>query len=131
MTTGPKLLLLAISGSVGLLLLGSVFMSDAHVTTGAHASHVLNHPLNHVLKFKGSAKLTLPLTAQRKASFLTREMTPSFAGPGIVDLTTPAQENRRNSPPPLSLGKSGPTLTVGMGGWLCLSPEPGDLSSPD
>lgn len=92
-TTGPKLLLLAIPGSVVLLLLGSVFMSVAHVITGAHASHVLNHLLNHVLKYKGSAELTLPFTVPRKTSFFTREMTPSLTGPGTVDPMTPAQEN--------------------------------------
>lgn len=105
MTTGPKLLLLAIPGSVVLLLLGSVFMSAAHVTTGAHASHVLNHLLNHVLRYKGSAELTLPLTVPRKTSSLTREMTPSFAGSGIMDLMTPAQKNQRNPPYPCHLGK--------------------------
>ena len=51
-TTGPKLLLLAMSGFVALMPLGSALMSVACVTTMAHVNHVFNHVLNCVLKYK-------------------------------------------------------------------------------
>lgn len=54
MTTGHKLLLLTISGSLIQHQLVSVWMSVACVTTGVHAHHVLND----MLKYKGPAELT-------------------------------------------------------------------------
>lgn len=39
-TSGPKLLLLVMSGSTDLSQLGSVFMSVAYVATEAHKNHV-------------------------------------------------------------------------------------------
>lgn len=65
-TSGPKLLLLAMSGCVVLLKLRSVLMFIAHITTIAH--------VNRVLKFKGHGELTLPL-----------------ASPGIETPMTPTQ----------------------------------------
>lgn len=43
-TSGPKLLLRALSGSMVLLQLGSMLMSMTHITTEAHVNHVLNCP---------------------------------------------------------------------------------------
>lgn len=40
-TSGPKLLLMVMSGSMVLLHMGSVMMSIAHVTTEAHLNYVL------------------------------------------------------------------------------------------
>lgn len=48
-----KLLLLVMSECVVLLQLGSVLMSIAHVSAGAH--------VNHVLMYKGRTELPLPL----------------------------------------------------------------------
>lgn len=42
-TSGPKLLLLAMPRSMVLLHLGSVLMFNAQVTTGAHVNHMLKH----------------------------------------------------------------------------------------
>lgn len=53
-TTWPKMLLMAMSGSVIQTQLGSVLMFIACVITGANA--------NHVLKSEGFAELTPPLT---------------------------------------------------------------------
>lgn len=46
---GLMLLLMAMSVSVVLLKLGSVFLSIVDVTTGAYMNHVLDYILNHVL----------------------------------------------------------------------------------
>lgn len=48
------MLLMALSGSVVLSLLGSVLMSVAHVITGADTNHVLNLVLTHKLKLRAS-----------------------------------------------------------------------------
>lgn len=52
-----KLLGLAISGSMVLLQLWSVLMSDAHVTTGPLPNHVFNLVVNHELKYEGLGEL--------------------------------------------------------------------------
>lgn len=57
-TSGPKLLLLALSRPMILMQLVSVLMSIAHVTTGDHVIQVFNHES----KYKGLTELALPHT---------------------------------------------------------------------
>lgn len=59
MTAGPKLLPMAMSGTVILRQLGSVLMSVGPVSTGAH----VNHLLNYMLKYEGHAGWSLPSLA--------------------------------------------------------------------
>lgn len=68
----PKLMLMAMIQSVVPLQLGSVLMSVPCVTTEAHASHMRNYMMDHLLKYKGLAELAPPITL-----------------PGIVDLDDP------------------------------------------
>lgn len=62
-TPGPKLLLLAMSGSVVLPLLGSVLMFIVQVNTGAHVNLVLNHDL----RYKVLTEQFLPLADPGRA----------------------------------------------------------------
>lgn len=84
-TSGPKLLRMAMSGSMVLPHLGSVLMSLAHVTTGAQANHVLDH----VLKYKDFTRLALALTDPGRAALPTGELALFFTGPGIMDPDDP------------------------------------------
>lgn len=47
MTSGPKMLFLAMSGSIVLPNLRSVLMPVVYVITGAHENHVLNHVMRY------------------------------------------------------------------------------------
>ena len=47
MTWGPKILLLAMSGSIVLQNLRSVLMPIMYVITGAHENHMLNHVMRY------------------------------------------------------------------------------------
>lgn len=88
-TSGPKLLLIALSRPMILMQLVSVLMSFAHVTTGDHVIQVFNHEL----KYKGLTDLALPLTDMGRVTPLTRVLTPSLANPGIMDQMILAEEN--------------------------------------
>lgn len=63
-TSDPKLLLLAMSGSMVLMQLGSVLLSVVYVTKRGHGNHVMNH----VLKYQHHAELPTPITGLRKVT---------------------------------------------------------------
>lgn len=88
-TSGPKLLLIALTRPMILMQLVSVLVSFAHVTTGDHVIQVFNREL----KYKGLTNLALPLTDMGRVIPLTRVLTPSLANPGIMDQMILAEEN--------------------------------------
>lgn len=63
-TSEPKLLLLAMSGSLVLMQLGSVLLSVVHVTKRGHENHVMNH----VLKYQCRAEWAAPITGLRRVT---------------------------------------------------------------
>lgn len=83
-------------------------MSIARAATEPH----VNHELNHVLKYKGCAELTLPLTSPRRAVAHTSELTLSVPPP--------------SSPAPHRKAALTPTL-----GKADASPDGGGPKSPD
>lgn len=79
-TSGLKLLLLAISGSLFLRQPGCVLMFFACVTIEAHVTHVLNPGM----KYQGHADGPAPQCPQRTTYTYTRKQILPFVGPGIM-----------------------------------------------